>query len=339
MQKHFKNVKLLKNLELSDWQAGDIITDNGVITYAGKEKTSGVQDVIDLNDSTTIPSFKNYYLNLLNLSSEEIEERIFANVKAGVTDFIVVTDNFLLCKFLFEQYNLKGKIALLPQFEFDSINFDKDKILVYVDPFIMEEKELDLASEIAGEKGYKVLIRLFDNLEATGELNSMAKMLPINYIESFGLLDRGGYISGAICSDKEDYRLLESYGFEIVTRPIADLRKGNGFSNIIQIKNANLNLSVGSDDEKHIDMFSCARAMLLGTKGMLSDKEVISEQEILDIVSSSNGICENSSADFIVLDGKFNSVEDIVNTANACNIKMVVSGGKIIYVRGEENAN
>ncbi len=337
MQKHFKNVKLLKNLELSDWQAGDIITDNGVIAYAGKEKTSDFQDVIDLRDSIIIPSFKNYYLNLLNLSSSEIEERIFANIKSGITDFIVVTDNYLLCKYLFESYNLKGKIALPPDFDFESVT--GENVLIFVDPITMEENMLDDASDIAAKKGYKVLIKLFDNLDETGELNTATKQLPINYVENFGLLDRGGYISGAICSDKEDYRLLNDYNFEIITRPIADLRKGNGFANLVQIENAGLQIHVGSDDEKYVDIFSYARALLLGTKGMLCDSECIDESKVLRILTKSNTVEENADADFIALDGKFNSVEEIVNTANACNIKMVVSGGKIIYVRGEENAN
>jgi len=227
MQKLFKNVKQLKNIDSNEWKQSDIVADFDEIcaNFA----------VDEFDGFVVIPSFKNHFLNLLNLSSSQIEERIFANIKAGVTDFIVLTDNFLVCKYLFEKFHLDGKIALMPDFDFDSIDYSSDKILVYVDPYTMEENVLDEASDIAAKKGYKVVIRLFDNLEQTGILNSNTGQLPISYIESFGLLDRGGYISGAICSDKEDYRILSGYEFSIITRPIADLRKGNGFANIVQI--------------------------------------------------------------------------------------------------------
>jgi len=325
MQKLFKNVKQLKNIDSNEWKQSDIVADFDEIcaNFA----------VDEFDGFVVIPSFKNHFLNLLNLSSSQIEERIFANIKAGVTDFIVLTDNFLVCKYLFEKFHLDGKIALMPDFDFDSIDYSSDKILVYVDPYTMEENVLDEASDIAAKKGYKVVIRLFDNLEQTGILNSNTGQLPISYIESFGLLDRGGYISGAICSDKEDYRILSGYEFSIITRPIADLRKGNGFANIVQICNAELGLSVGSDDEEDMNMFSYMRTLMLGTRGLLCNENALTEEEAFKILANSN------DKSFIVLDKQFNSVKDIVNKANNDKILMVVSNGKVIYFRGEENAN
>ncbi len=325
MQKLFKNVKQLKNIDLNDWKKSDISADFDEI---------GENIAVDeFDDCIVIPSFKNNFLNLLNLSSTQIEERIFANIKAGVTEFIVLTDNFLACKYLFEKYQLDGKIALMPDFDFDSLTFDKERILLYVDPYTMEEKILDEASDIAAKKGYKVLIRLFDNLEETGVLNSNTGQLPISYVESFGLLDRGGYISGAICSDKEDYRILTSYEFSIISRPIADLRKGNGFANIVQICNAELGLSVGSDDEEDVNMFSYMRTLMLGTRGLLCNENALTEEEAFKILANDN------DKSYIVLDKQFNSVKDIVNKASNNQILMVVSKGKVIYFRGEENAN
>ena len=331
MQKHYKNVKKLKNFYTNEFEVGDIIVDNGTIAYMGKNKESE-HEKIDLSEHIVIPSFKNYHCDARGLPSSEIENLIYENVKAGVTDIIVVTDSFLFTKFVLEKYNLNYKLAITLQDAKELSDLDKEKILVYVDPALDEESELDEASDFAGKNELKVFINMFDNLELVGELNSKTKKLPINYIEEFGLLDRGGYISGAICSDKEDYNLINQYDFEIIVRPMRDLRKGNGFANIIQIQNAGLPVSVGTHDDMHIDMFQIARTLLLGTRGLLCDECAINENEVLSVICTKE-LEEKTKANFIVLDTKFdeeNIIQNIINSANKEDIMLTIANGEII---------
>ena len=208
-------------------------------------------------------------------------------------------------------------------------------MMIYVDPLLEEENVLDEISDYAAKKNLKLLIKLFDNLDLTGKLNSSKNMLPTSYIESFGLLDRGGTILGSIWSDKEDYAILSSYGFDITVRPIADLRKGNGFANLVQIQNAGLGISIGTDDEDDIDVFREGRAILLGTRGMLNDPEVISEEKVLYILTKEGKIGEGEKASFIVLDRERLSPKEILNSLCKNDIYMVISNGEIIYKKGE----
>lgn len=326
MQKHFKNVKTITNLGANVACKNYLIIDNGIITYFGKKPNDVAVTAEDLSEKIVIPTFKNNHCHLMGLSSQEIEEVILSNIKAGVGEIIVVTDNYLFTKLLLEKYGLDYKIALRVEDAKGLEEIDCEKILIYVDPCVYEENELDEASDFAGKNNLKVFINMFDNLQRIGELNSFAGKLPINFVEEFGLLDRGGYLSGAICCDKEDFRLLSEYDFEIVVRPIRDLRKGNGFANILQIQNAGLSCSLGTMDERHIDMFQNTRALMLGTRGLLCDEEIITSKEAFALATVGE-IEEDKQASFILLKDKFkeeNKFEEVFNLANDSDIEEVV---------------
>jgi len=336
MLKRYKNASILLRFNENSFIDGDIVTDGNHISYIGPSQ-NGKEEIVDLKGFLIVPSFKNGGINLLDLGKKEIEERIFDSVKSGVTDIVAISSEYEFCKEIFEKLGIDYKIAL----PFENIKRYKSDphMLVYVDPLKEEENVLDEISDYAAKNSLKLVIKLFDNLEETGKLNSTKKMLPINYVESFGLLDRGGTILGSIWSDKEDYALLNSYDFDVTIRPVNDLKNGNGFSNVTQIKNGGLDIKVGSGEEKNTDFFREARAILLGTRGMLTDKDAITEGEVLETIACGQGLKEGGKANFVVLDKKFANVEDILNYADKRDVFMTIANGKTIYRRGEKNDN
>lgn len=338
MQKHYKNVKLLKTLDATGFLMGDIIVTDGKISYVGESISMQCDEEYDLQGKIVMPSFKNLSCDLRGLSSSEAEKVIMSNIASGVTEIIAITDDLILCKYLFNKLSLTWKVAY-PYSEALPNEEDLDKVLLFADPVVDEENVLDEISDFSAKNGCQVFVDLFGNLRETGELNSSTGQLPINYIENFGLLDRGGYLSGAICSDKEDYRLLGEYNFKVVTRPVSDLRKGNGFANIVQIQNAGLDLAFGSGDDKEVDFFQIGRSVLLGTRGLLCDGEVLDEREVLSVMSRTEALEEGQDADFIVVDNTFETIEDVVNHASKRDIEMTIAKGKIIYNREVKDAN
>ena len=329
MQKRFKNVKQPLSFGATMVSSNYLIVDNGIITYFGKKPNEDCSVAEDFCGKIIIPTFKNNHCHLMGLSSSEMEKVILSNIKAGVGEIIVVTDNYLYAKLLLEKYGLDYKIALKVDDAEEVEEIDKEKLLIYVDPCVDEESELDKASDFAGKNNLKVFINLFDNLQKTGELNSSTGKLPIRYVEEFGLLDRGGYISGAICCDKEDYRLISEYDFEIVIRPIRDLNKGNGLANIIQIQNAGLTCSLGSMDMREVDFFQNVRALTYGTKGLLCDEEATSLEEVFALATSGK-VEEGQKANFLVLKEDLceENLEKIISLASARDIEMTIINGK-----------
>lgn len=338
MQKHYKNVKLLKSIDNPNFFFGEVRIANGKVAKIGKSLPDvDGEEIVDLQGKIMLPAFQNLSCDLRNLSSAQLEQVILDNVATGVTSLIIISNDLILCKYLLNKMSLNWKIACSYESDIDSI--DRENLLLFVEPAKQEENVLDDISNIAAQKECGVFVDLFGNLQETGELNSVTGQLPINYIENFGLLDRGGYLSGAICSDKEDYRLLSQYDFQVVTRPVSDLRKGNGFANSIQIENAGLKLAYGSGEEEKIDMFQIGRAVLLGTRGLLADESVIREDEVLKNLMVADGIAEGQDANFVVLDGEFENITDIVNYATQKDVLMTISNGKTIYIREDKNEN
>ncbi len=331
MQKHFKNVKTITNLGANVACENYLVVDNGIIAYFGKKPNDVAVMAEDLSEKIVIPTFKNNHCHLIGLSSSEIEKVILSNVKAGVGEIIVVTDNYLFTKLLLEKYGIDYKIALRVEDAREVENIDKDKLLVYVEPCFDEEDELDEASDFAGKNSLKVFINMFDNLQKTGELNSSTGKLPIHYIEDFGLLDRGGYISGAICCDKEDFNILNQYDFEIVVRPVRDLKKGNGLANIVQIQNAGMSCSIGTMDDCFVDMFQNVRVLTFGTRGLLCDEDAISLDEVFALATSSK-IEEKEKGNFFVLNDNFDeeNFENVISLASARDIEKVIINGENI---------
>jgi len=335
MQKHFKNVKTITNLGANVACENYLIIDNGIIAYFGKKPNDVVAPIEDLSEKIVIPAFKNNHCHLIGLSSSEIEKVILSNIKTGVGEIVVVTDNYLFTKLLLEKYGLDYKIALRVEDIKDVEDIDKEHMLVYVDPCLDEENELDEASDFAGKNGLKVFINMFDNLQKTGELNSSTGKLPIHYIEEFGLLDRGGYISGAICCDKEDFNIINQYDFEIVLRPVRDLKKGLGLANIVQIENAGIACSLGTMDERCVDMFQNIRALTFGTRGLLCDENAFSLEEAFNLAIS-NEIKEKEKGNILILNNfDEEDFEDVLSLASARDIEKVFINGK--NIKSEEN--
>lgn len=336
MQKRFKNVKILKN-DYSGFENCELEIKDGFAVISKCKKASCYEENFE-KSVFILPSFKNYDLDLRNLNPQEAEKRILQNVSVGVTDFIVISDDLISMRFILKRLGVNWKIALPSNFDIEALeNIEKDRFLLYCEPAVDEEDVLEKISDFAGKNNLNVYIKLFEDLQKTGELNSKTSTLPINYVESLGLLDRGGYLSGAICSDKEDYMLLNQYDFSVVIRPIADLRKGKGLSNVVQIANADLKVDVGSADENKFMPFQNMRTMLLGMKGMLTDENAITEKETLKLLTNDN--LSFDLKDFVVIEGNFDSVESLVNEANETDILLNVCDRKIIYDREVENDN
>ena len=68
---------------------------------------------------------------------------------------------------------------------------------------------------------------------------------------------------------------------------------------------------------------------------MLTDKDAITEGEVLETIACGQVLKEGEKANFVVLDKKFANVEDILNYADKRDVFMTVANGKIIYCRGE----
>lgn len=329
MQKHYKNAKLLLRFDQVEPISGDLVVDDGKIIYVGKAFNEKRGKIVDVNGSIIMPAFTNAFCDASDLCERDLEKIIKENYIAGVSKLKIKTDLFTATKKILEECGLNYKILVSSEYALKNqkeILKNKKDIEICVDPYELDENMLDKISDFALSNDLKTNLKMFDSLEKTGELNSSKRMLPIDYVESFGLLDKGGTLIGAICSDKEDYQRLSSYDFDITINPVSDLRKANGLSNIVQIENAGLNLNIGTGQEKYIDFFREGRTILLGTKGLLNDPNVVNEHDVFRLLTSGREIKEGQQVDLILikdLEIQNDIVADVINQADRKNIEIL----------------
>ena len=240
--------------------------------------------------------------NLLEMTSKEIIEKydlsekdlenilkryVISGIKNGATEMNIVSLSPTVTKRVLEELGVGGKalirakdIEVIPKIykEFGGL------LGVAVDPYIDGDDLTNEVSEVCGKYKLPVYVTLYNDLEKTGMLNSLFNKPPINYIEDVGLLDRECYIYGGICADKDDFSVMASYGAKVIVSPYDFLNLGQGIANICAMQGSDVTVQLASPiNNDIIEEIRLAGAL---NRGLLSDCEVLSASEVLELALS-----------------------------------------------------
>jgi len=227
----------------------------------------------------------------LGLTQEELADIyrkfIYEGIRAGTSEMnILALDSFVLSK-IYKEFGLHGEIIIRAK----DLKENSEVKNIFIDPYFDSDNEINATlKEIA--KGATCYIRLFDDLEKTGELNSEYKMLPIEYVEKAGLLDRKFCIIGGMCADKEDFSIISSYGGKMVICPHDQCDLGKGFINVIAMQNSGLEIELASPIHNNIS--DEAHLLSVITKGLLNDPDIITIDDCYDMTRGKGKINLNN---------------------------------------------
>ena len=237
---------------------------------------------------------KKEIFDFLGISESEYETILkyflLKSISKGVAWFGILALDVFVAKCVFDELNLSGVIYLRAK-DIDDLDdalkiFKKGEIQLglSVDPYFAGDDLSSKISLLAGQHKLPVVLTMFDDLDKTGMINSIFNVLPVNYIENLGFLDRDCSIYGGVCADKEDFNLLASYGTKMIVSPYESMSFGRGSPNVYAMLNCELDVSLcaptGFDIEKEIEMTS-----VLG-RGNLSDAQILPIDEVLEIAIS-----------------------------------------------------
>ena len=225
-------------------------------------------------------------LKFLNLGSNDLADLyrkyICDGILRGTRCFNIVTLDFSLLFDIYKDFGLSGEIIVRAK----DLTNDERIASVIVDPNYDFDEEINYALEQSA-KGATCYIRLFDDLQKTGELNTNFNMLPLKYIENNGLMDKKFCIVGGMCADKEDFSLISAYGGKLIICPYEQSSLGKGFVNVVAMRNSGAEIEIASplenDIKKEVDFLSVM------TKGLLSSTDEISKDEVLQMCLSCDG--------------------------------------------------
>ena len=85
MQKHYKNAKLLLRFDQIEPITGDVVVDDGKITYVGKPLEESRGKIVDLNGKIIMPAFMNAFCDASGLDKCDLEKIIEKNINSGVS--------------------------------------------------------------------------------------------------------------------------------------------------------------------------------------------------------------------------------------------------------------
>lgn len=202
------------------------------------------------------------------------------NVAAGVRRLNLLTRDPIAAAEKYKKFNLTGKIIIYADDYKKSLAKKLEKqgldLAIYIDLLLFNERQLEKFSGF----GVPVFIPLYDDLVATGQIDSDFGMSPAKLIEEMGFLDRDCTIVGGAYADKDDLELLGSYGAKIAVCPIWQSKKGATFTNILLIQKYGLKIGLGSGANSEINLAKEVEYLYLTTLSLLENPQAIALEEI-----------------------------------------------------------
>ena len=305
----FKNCNLL-NLKTGELTLTDVLVKGERIEKLGETKGNG----IDLGGKIVMPGFANCYLNY---------ERASLNSFNKVVDESVLFKKNILSGVCFDFFDVKD-ITFIE-------NLEK----------LSESEFLKLCMGLKD----KIFIKIGQNLNEMGEINTIYRKMPSEVLEDFGVLDKNVTVVGGNCFEKDELELLGGYNANFVLLPNDDARSGRRFININSLNRLNIPFGLGSGEYAEIDFFAFMRELLSFNSFVMENSSLMSEQEALlhatligaKILGFDGEIKEGNYANFIVLDGKteYDDIfKAIVYGMSKQNVYMTVKNGKILQQNG-----
>ncbi|MFA6859934.1 MAG: amidohydrolase [Clostridia bacterium] len=217
--------------------------------------------------------------------------------------------------------------------------------------YTQSQSALENAVMFSAKKKCPISIHLSETLKEVGDCMVANGLTPPQYLESLGFLDRNCTIYHGVCMDKEDIELLASYGTNVVSCPSSNLKLGSGIAPLYAVKNAGINIALGTDgaaSNNNLDMFKEMFLAATLQKAVLNDSRIFEAKEILEMATKNGAkalnlnlvgeIKEGYKADIILVDTNKphwqpcnNLISNLVYSAKSSDVCLTMVNGKILY--------
>ena len=291
-----KNVSIISvNNAVEVKRAGDVVFENNKIFYE-KNNLENCDKVVSDENLVILPKF-NYF-----------------NVESRTNKINNMQYDF----FNLENVTLK---SLENQLE----NFKKNDILpfMFLKDILLPESVYDIIVPFCHKNKIKIMVCVGETLTELGTFDKLYNMSPIDFLESYGVLDCEPIIFSAANLEKDDLEKLSYYGATICLNLTHDLLCGNGIASILTMQKLGLNIVFNTNvDDVFKEMFLCYTL----PKGLLNSKTAISLRDVFCMATTNfNKIVKNNNANEINLsncivlktDNKFDDeLKNVVLTGN-----------------------
>lgn len=250
---------------------------------------------------------------------------------------------------LYEEGNNRFKEAIeeMQGFKGDTLEFVLSPHAIY------SASENLLKETIEEAKKYNMLKQIHLS-ESVNEVENCIKergVSPVKYLYDMGFLDKRTILAHCVHLSDEDIELLKKSGATVVTNPASNAKLGNGFAPIKALKDAGINLCIGTDgtaSNNTLNMFREMGLLSLIHKGINEDSTslpakyvvkcaTLNAAKALDMEGKIGNIVEGAKADLIFVDldapsmfPNNNVLSSLCYSANGSEVKSVMINGKFV---------
>lgn len=270
---------------------------------------------------------------------------------AGIRAFI---GRGLVGEDLFEDGLRRYKETLDEQKEYGN-----DRISIVLSPHAPYSCSEKLYRQVAEEAEKHGLLKQTHLSEGIAEVESVLekyKKTPVKWLDDIGFLNERTLLAHCVQMRDDDIEILRNSRASVVTNPISNAKLGNGFAPAEDMKNAGINLCLGTDgtsSNNALNMFREMGFLSLIHKGIKKDSTAMCASDVIDAATINGAkalamdeklgvIKAGAKADIIFIDLKSpslfpnnNIVSSLCYSANGSEVTDVMVDGCFVMKNRE----
>lgn len=237
--------------------------------------------------------------------------------------------------------------------------YGSDKINIILSPHAPYSCSEKLYRQVAYESKKLGVLKQTHLSEGIAEVESILekyKKTPVKWLYDIGFLDEETLLAHCVQMRDDDIEILKRSRASVVTNPVSNAKLGNGFAPAEEMKNAGINLCIGTDgtsSNNTLNMFREMGFLSLIHKGLKKDSTVMSAVDVIDAATINGAkalgakdelgaIAEGAKADIIFVDLKSpslfpnnNIVSSLCYSANGSEVTDVMVDGELVMKNRE----
>ena len=211
-----------------------------------------------------------------------------------------------------------------------------------------------LYEQVAEEARQRNLLVQTHVSETVGEVENCLKehgKTPVELLRDLNFLGNNAVLAHCVHPRGDDMAILKETGSTIVTNPASNAKLGNGFAPITELRNAGINICLGTDGTASNNTLNMFREMGLLTmihKGIQCDPTAMESSFVIETATTNAAkalgmegklgvVKEGAKADLIFIDlnetsmfPNNNMVSALAYSANGSEVKDVMINGKFV---------
>ena len=222
--------------------------------------------------------------------------------------------------------------------------------------YTSNEKLVRQVAESAKDEGLTVHVHISETVKEHEECKARHEgRTPVKYFSDCGLFDGRLQAAHCVCIEDGDIDIMKNAGAFVIHNPSSNLKLGSGIAPVTKFLDLGMNVGLGTDgasSNNNLNMMEEIHMAAMISRGSTLLANAISSSDILKMASldgaRSQGrmncgvIKEGSRADLIVFDldaphlqPDFDTVSNIVFSAQSSDIVLNMIDGRVVYKNGE----